>query len=370
MKTALAALCLLALFVAPACATEFRTGNAITIGADEVIDDDLMAAGNSVVIQGKVNGDVLAAGQTVRVTGPVGGSVMAAGQDVIVTGDVDGSARVAGRSVTLGGLVKRNAQAAGQTVVISETADIKKDVHVGGNSFDLDGTVGRLLGIAAQNAAVRGMVGGDLRFEGDALSLGPAAKVGGELAYRSETEPEIAQGATIAGGVRKLPPRPGGEKKRGGFSLFRFTIRLLMVYAFGAVGLALLPRIFRAAGNAVAVRPWWNLFLGFLVLVVTPVAVIVAMITVVGIPLGALALIAWVAALLFSGVPVGAYLGGRLLRSASPYLALFVGLLVLALLGLIPYLGFITKLVTLLIGLAVYARATKGLIAEMRLQRA
>jgi cytoskeletal protein CcmA (bactofilin family) len=357
MKTVLVALCLLALFVAPAWATEFRTGKAVTIGADEVIDDDLMAAGNSVVVQGKVTGDVLAAGHTVRVTGPVGGSVMAAGQNVVVTGDVDGSARVAARSVTLGGVVKRNVQAAGQVVTISDTADIRKDVHVGSNTFDLDGTVGRLLGIAAQNAALRGNVGGDLTFEGDALSLGPAAKVGGKLAYRSKDEPQIAQGAAVAGGVVKLPPRPGAERKRR-FSWTGFVLRLLMWFAFGAVGLAIAPRIFRAAANAVALRPWWNLLLGLLVL------------TVVGIPPGAVALIAWLVALMFSSVPVSIYLGGRLLGSASPYLALFLGLLVLAVIGLIPIIGGVVKFLVILIGLAVYARATKGLIVEMRLQRA
>ncbi len=369
MKTALVVLCLLTLFVAPAFATEFRTGNTITVGADEVIDDDLMAAGGSVVIQGKVTGDVLAAGQTVRVTGPVGGSVMAAGQNVIVTGDVDGSARLAGGSVTLGGLVKRNAQAAGQSLVVSETADIRKDVHVAGTSFDLDGAIGRMLGIAAQTAAIRGAVGGDVLFEGQHLSLGPAAKVGGELAYRSDVEPEIAQGATVVGGVTKLPSRQGAERKRG-FSPVGFILKLLAWFAFGAVGIALLPRIFRAAAAAVGVRFWWNVLLGFLLLVAGPIAAIIVMVTVIGLPLGVVGLIVFLIALLFSSIPVGIYLGGWLFRSASPYLALFIGLLALGLLGLVPYLGFIVKLLTLLVGLAVYARAAKGLIVETRLQRA
>ncbi len=369
MKTALVVLCLLAVFVVPACATEFRTGQSITIGADEVIDDDLMVAGKSVLIAGKVTGDVLAAGQNIRVTGPVGGSVMAAGQDVIVTGDVEGSARLAGRSVTLGGIVKRNAQAAGQTVMVSDTADIKKDLHVGGNTVDFDGAVGRLFGLASQTAAIRGSVGGDLVFEGQALSLGPAAKVGGNLLYRSDAEPLIEPGATITGATTKLPPRPGAKPKRGGFSPVGFVIFLLMSFTFGAVGLAVLPRIFAASANAVGVRFWWNLVLGFILLIVTPMAVIVAMITVIGIPLGLVVLIAWIIWLVFSGVPVGTYIGGRLLRSASPYWALLVGLLILLVLMAIPIIGGITKFVTILIGLAVYARATKGMIVEMRRSR-
>ncbi len=366
MKAALFVICLVLALALPAYATEFRTGRSITVGADEVIDDDLMAAGNSVFIAGKVTGDVLAAGQTVRVTGPVGGSVMAAGQDVVVTGDVDGSVRAAGRAVTLGGLVKRNAQAAGQTVVIPETGQINKDVHIGSNSLDVDGSIGRLLGIGAQTATIRGSVGGGVMFEGQTLSLGPAAKVSGDVAYRSEAAPEVAQGATITGKIVKLPPRPGAPGKREGFSLGRFIVILLMWFVFGAVGLALLPRIFGAAASAVAVRPWWNLLLGIILLVVTPIAAIIVMVTVVGIPIGVLALIGWTAALIFSGVPVGAYIGGRLLRSASPYLALFVGLLVLGLLAALPVIGPLVKIVTVLFGLAVYARATKGLVVEAR----
>ena len=363
-------LCLVLLAVAPALATEFRVGKAASVESGEIIDDDLFIAGNSVLVAGKVTGDVLAAGQTVRVTGPVGGSVMAAGRDVRVTGDVQGSVRMAGQSATLSGTIGRNAALAGQTVVVADTAKIARDLHAAGTTVDLDGAVGRDAGLFAQTVTLRGSAGRHVLFEGEELTVGRSAEVAGGLSYRSPNEPTIEQGATITGGTNKLPPRPGrGIEKapRRRFPLF-FP---LTVFVFGVVGLAALPRLFGAAANAMPVRPWWNLLLGFLALVFLPAAAFATMITLVGLPIGVLALVLWGAALMFSGVPVGVFLGRWLLRPIKPgpvsaYLGLFVGLVALTLVGMIPFLGPVSKVLTILFGLGVYARAVKGLVVEMR----
>ena len=132
-----------------------------------------------------------------------------------------------------------------------------------------------------------------------------------------------------------------------------------------------MPRLFGSAANAMSVRPWWNLLLGFLVLVFFPAAAVAAMVTLVGLPIGVLALILWGAALMFSGVPVSIFLGRWLLGPIkhgpiSAYLGLFVGLVALTLLGLVHILGPLTKVLTILFGLGVYARAVKGLVVEMR----
>jgi hypothetical protein len=67
-------------------AAEVRSGGTVTVGPDEVVNDDLYAFGTNVLVQGIVGGDVIAAGATVSVTGRVTGSVMAAGNSVTVNG--------------------------------------------------------------------------------------------------------------------------------------------------------------------------------------------------------------------------------------------------------------------------------------------
>ena len=72
--------CAIALIVpATALAAEVRSGDTVTVGPDQIIDDDLYVFGNNVLVQGSVHGDVIAAGSSVTIAGHVTGSVMAAG---------------------------------------------------------------------------------------------------------------------------------------------------------------------------------------------------------------------------------------------------------------------------------------------------
>jgi len=367
--------CFIALLCSPAWGTEFRSGREVSIPSDEVVNDDLFAAGNSILIAGRVEGDVFAAGQTVRITGPVAGSVMAAGGHVEVADEVRGSVRAAGQNVRLAGTIGRNGAVAGESVVLAETLRVGRDLHAAGNTVDLDGSVDRNADIAAGTVTVRGTVAEKLYLEGGELSLSPTARVGGDVGYRSPNTLEIAEGAAIGGQTQQLPPREPEEAAPKRVSAARVVILLLMAFVFGAVGLALAPRFFGAAANAVGHRPWWNLLIGLLTLFLGPFAVLVVCVTIVGIPVGVLGLIAWLVALAFAGVPVGTFLGRRLLQlmgSARPsaYLGLFIGLVILSLLALVPVLGLIVKAVTIVLGLGVYARAARGVLAEMRAQAA
>src|SRR4051794_7246380 len=80
----------------PTHAAVFRSGDKVTIAADETIDDDLYVFGSEIVIDGKVDGDVCAFGKQITVNGTVTGNVMAAGQAVVIVGQA-GGARIAGQ---------------------------------------------------------------------------------------------------------------------------------------------------------------------------------------------------------------------------------------------------------------------------------
>ena len=301
---------------------------------------------------------------------------MVAGQQVEVGGEVAGSVRAAGQNVILSGSVGRNGAAGGQTVAVEPGAKFGQDLHVGAAIVDLRGSVGRRADLGAGTASVDAEIGERLYFEGDKLSLGPGARVGGDLVHCCAKKLEIAPGAKIAGETRERAPRerPPAERKPRS-PLVPALLFFLVVFAFGVVGLAAAPRLFGAAANAMSTRPWWNLLVGLLAVVLVPIAGVVVCITVIGIPLGVLVLVLWGAALMFSGVPVGIWAGRRIVGRArpgavSPYLGLFIGLLALTLLGFLPYLGSITKFLTVLLGMGVYARAAKGLLLELRRQPA
>ena len=375
LRNVIVCLWLIALLCSVAFATEIRTGNTVSVGANEVIDDDLFASGQSVFIAGQVRGDVFAFGQTVRITGPVEGSVMAAGQSLQITDTVGGSVRAAGQSVTLSSTVRRNAALAGQELVVMPDVRIGRDLHAAGQSVELAGRVGRRASLAAQAVTVRGQIGEDLSCDVERLALTATARVARDLIYRSRYAATVEPGARVGGRTEHLPPLQRGRRAhwRGwGFGGFLF---MLMVFVAGVVGLAVLPRLVGSAADAMTSRPWWNLLLGFIALVVVPIGFLIVCLTVIGIPLAMLVLALWGAALAFSGVPVGIFLGRWIMarfgaRAISPYLALLIGLVVLTVVGLIPYLGGLIKFATILFGLGVYTRAIGGLLGEMRKQPA
>src|SRR5687768_4284776 len=80
-------LALVGLFAAaPARAADTRGGDQVVIGRDEVIDDDLYVAANTVTIDGTVKGDLVAFASQITINGTVMGDVLAAGQGVIING--------------------------------------------------------------------------------------------------------------------------------------------------------------------------------------------------------------------------------------------------------------------------------------------
>src|SRR5918997_1818372 len=82
-------------------AVESQSGDQAIIGPDEVVDDDLYATANQVIVEGTIRGDLVAFGQSVTVDGTVEGDLVAAGQSVEIGGEVDDDARLAGQALLL-----------------------------------------------------------------------------------------------------------------------------------------------------------------------------------------------------------------------------------------------------------------------------
>ena len=92
----------LLIFVPAASAFDNRGGEKVVVAKDEVINDDLFAGGNTVIVDGTINGDLIVGAETVIVNGKVTGNVIAAGSSVTVNGEVGHDVIAAGAAVTIG----------------------------------------------------------------------------------------------------------------------------------------------------------------------------------------------------------------------------------------------------------------------------
>ncbi|MGA7380603.1 MAG: hypothetical protein WBX03_07100, partial [Terriglobales bacterium] len=217
--------------------------------------------------------------------------------------------------------------------------------------------------VISESGDVSGHIGRDLTMIGGnqaGLTLTDTARVGGNLSahVRQLKNVHIADGATIAG---KRDIQLNLRESR--FTRPRFYVHQALWFAgamlVGWLGLLLFPGFFQAATQLVG-SGWRSLGLGFAVLVGAPVAMIVIAITLVGLPISIILLEVYLAGIYLAKVWVGAFLGRTILRPSGAtkgdwVLGLLIGLLILTVIGFIPYLGGLVHFGVVCVGLGAFA---------------
>jgi hypothetical protein len=245
-------------------------------------------------------------------------------------------------SSRLGKLVVLNGRT---TVAAGEVADAVVVFHgrtivegrVNGSVVVFDGAT-RISGDVRDNVVV---------FRGH-VEVTDGAHIGGDLV--TNATPEVASGATIDGSRKHV-----SSLRFGSYSwLVRFLVWLaytVSVLVLGLILAALLPGPMESAARAAqSIGP--SIGWGFALLLGLPVAAILVMVTLVGIPLGLSILLAlW---FLFTvGYTVGVFVVGRWLVKppAGRMTAFFAGFGIARVLALVPILGGLAWTVATLIGL-------------------
>jgi hypothetical protein len=125
--------------------------------------------------------------------------------------------------------------------------------------------------------------------------------------------------------------------------------------------------------DAIKTNPLSSLGWGALILFVTPIAAIIVCCTVIGLPVGIIALVLYGIAIYLSQIPVALCIGrlifGRFREVESSGImigTLATGLAILTLLRLIPVIGFLVGLATAIFGLGSLVSSRITLRAEPR----
>lgn len=291
-------------------------------------------------------------GETVDGIDSVAGTIVVRGT---VTGDLSGAAGSVRIAET--GQVDGNVEIAAGTVIVDGT--VGGDVQSGAGSFELTDT-GRIdgsLDVGAGSIRVDGAVGGDVRAAADTVVLGPTADVGGEFRYDAETFTESPD-ASIAGGIVEDTSIRGDTGVAFGMDLapswFGSVYSLAANFVLGGVLLLAFPRFSRDVGERIGDGPLVSGGAGVLVLIGAPILLVLVAITVVGLPLALIGTLGYVVALWVGSVygkyAVGAWALDRTGRR-NRWAALLLGLVGIAVLGLIPLIGGFVELLVLLVGL-------------------
>lgn len=388
-------------------ASDIRSGDSIRIGTGEVIDDDLIIFGNTIVVNGTVNGDLVAFGNEVTLNGVVNGSAVMGGQTLNVNGQVKGTLYGGGGALHVNptAYIARNLMFGGYSLQTEPGSVIARDVSMGGAQAVLAGKVGRDVQFGGRALELNGEVARNVRAEvaepgqieppvyygvnqppaiSSGLRIAKNAKITGKLTYVSPVEQTNEILIQPVGGVVYQAsqfnvtdtPTPSFSPYEWLFARLRDFFTVLII---GALALWLAPRWVNAAVVNAQNKPLGSTGWGLLVLIAGLVLALgaLAAIVLVGILLSVstlgglaaatfgvgfaglgLAVTVFTAIVLWGAKVIVSCLIGKLIlrRFANDYadnavLAFVLGLVLFELVAAVPILGPIVTLVVILLGL-------------------
>lgn len=280
---------------------ETRFSDAVVV--TQALDDDLYAAGGEVRIEGAIAGAAVLAAGSAEISGDVAGDLILAGGQINLAGGVGDDLRVAGGSVQITGFVTDNATISGGTVTIGPGSAIGGRTWIAGGDVDMAGQIGGDLRVVAGTAVISGRVAGNLDIAAREIRVEPGTIIGGNLVWRSNQPPVIAEDVQILGEVREA----GGDESQ---SLVdepsdRFDGGWALGVGVAAAALILLwfaPQLVARSAAIFQAAPGRTLVLGAASLVLTPIMAFLLIVTVLGWLLGLVVLAGYVFGLMLSGL--------------------------------------------------------------------
>lgn len=333
-------------------AAEIKAGENYTSGVGEVVTDDLYVAAGMLSIGGNVEGDLVAAGGRAVVGGNITEDLLLVGGDAIVIGNIGEDARVAGGNVTLSGNVGGDLVTAGGNVQVASTSTIEGDVVAGAGVLIIDGIVNGNVKVGSGALIINGQINGDIEAEAEEVQFGKNAIVAGDVTYKAFTEAKIEEGAQLNGTINFEERERGTVNQQAGEAIFAFIgaawlVKLLMQLAVALVLLWFAPRALSHIATRISEKFSRELLRGFIFLVVTPIAVILLMVSVIGIMLAIPIILLYSAMLIIAKVLAAVVLGEilwkwfKLSAPAVNWKSIVLGVVVINIVSLVPVLGWI-----------------------------
>ncbi len=354
-----------------------KNQSTVIVSEDEIINRTYLASGDTIRIQGTINGDTYLLGGDISVEGTINGDLLAVGGVVNITGNISQDARIAGGRVNVDGVIGQNLTVGGGDVEIGQGATLGGGIVGAAGNIVLAAPIAGSVQIAAGDLTVSDEVRGDLETAAGTVRLTQNAVVDGDFVYASETNLSVDENAQIHGNrvERDLPGFLGLTPEEAfqffvGVNLFLKFISFLAALVVGLLLIRLFPKLSQSFIAKLSQEPLKSLGVGLLILILTPILAVALIITIVGIPLALILLAIYFILLYLAKIFVALWLGSVIFRRFGKeglgFYPLLVGLLIYYLLSLIPFLGVIVNFFVLLFGLGVFYLVLSNLYFELR----
>lgn len=307
---------------------------------------DLYLNSDKVNIDYLVSGNVYIMASDVTIDGVIDGNVFICASNVTFTENsyVYSDVFVCAKSVTLNGYLY-DLYCASNSLNINKSAYIIRDIHVGCDSFSLNGTVKRNVFLGANNININdssALIGGDFKYSSaNSANFNPNI-VSGSVDYsKSEDKNEIKRFASVSSYLFSLTST----------LLYSFIIILIIVLAMN--------KFTDKSEDILKTKFWPACGFGALALIIVPIVCIILCCTIIGVGVAIALLALYVLAITITSSIVGVALGKLICTKMGKNTKLMIVLMsILVVLGLwilskVPFIGWLVSLATTILGLGI-----------------
>lgn len=326
------------------------------------IDDYFIAAEDS-TIKEDTDHSVFIFGNDVSTEKNVNGILFAGGQSIDVSGNND-YGFVFGNIINVNGNTDNDLYVFGQNVTIK--GNVAKDLYVFGSNVKIDTTVSGNVFAYAQNLNIENAkVNGFILTAANTLSITDDTVVGDVLKYNEDAilkykgDNEVPENITIE--TYKTTNNAEIKKETSIsttiFSFFSdYLSRILVSFIIVGVLSKVYKFIVRRSRNLK--NTFINSLWGFVVLAMTPIAFIIILLTMIGVKLSFVLLLTYILMLILANEISMIFIGNRIYtklfkQKDNKFLSTFIGVTLISLLMLIPFIGGLVTFVSIVLGLGI-----------------
>jgi cytoskeletal protein CcmA (bactofilin family) len=317
-------------------------------------EDKYFNVGDKVQDIGVITHSYFSAGYDVRNEMKIDGILFTAGNTVSLNGRSE-YAFMAGYTINIDGFVDKDLFFAAKDVVIDERADLGRDVYGAASSIiiktDINGNAfltGDSVTIDSKN------VTGNLNIEANQIKFADGLVISGTLKYNEEAQVTGLNGVKADKietykGETETEVKPIDRVRSILFSIISLIVVTYVINFF-------LPKAYKLKNECQAKEIFKRFGIGLLLLICIPIACIALLCTVIGVPLALLTVVSYIVMIYLSGSFTGKFIGELISKlfkfeKENVYLELALGIIIIRLCALIPYVGTFISALSLFYGL-------------------
>ncbi len=332
----------------------------------------LMSLLLSVNVQAK---SVLEAGNNLEIGGKYESSKFIFGNEIDSSAEVDGISLFVGNSVNTSGKlsygiyignilyindeIEKDAFILGNNVNLGSDAIISRDAYIAGENVKINSDIGRNLRVTATTLDLRGIeIRGNVYTSAENIILDSDTTIKGKLSYYDNTTLEGIDDAQI-GNIDIKEYEVNKNYLLNLLSSILYSIISAFIVLF--IIFSLFPKLKEKLDNVeiLGIDSIKNTFNGILILFGVPIILVFTIMIRVLLPISVISFVIYFISLYLSTLITSYIIGKRILKKDNYYLSILVGIVLVKLLSLIPYLGVLVSIFALLYGLGIIYRLFK-----------